>query len=92
MDDHPYGSANGTIARPSPSRLTTTAGAPSRPTPGTDHPATPGHGAGLWIARQLADVLLTSTNERQTAVRMYFPYDATHWNLDDEAGFSAGHS
>lgn len=48
-----------------------------------EHPA---HGTGLWIARQLADVLLTNTSGGLTAVRMYFPYDATHRSRDDEAG------
>jgi anti-sigma regulatory factor (Ser/Thr protein kinase) len=38
--------------------------------------------AGLWIARQLADVLLTHTANGRTAVRMYFPYAVTHRNLE----------
>lgn len=67
-------------------------GRPIPPDAGYRPPGHPAHGAGLWIARQLADVLLTNTNGRHTAVRMYFPYDATHWNSDDGAGFSADHS
>ncbi|HKT02789.1 MAG TPA: MEDS domain-containing protein [Rugosimonospora sp.] len=36
-----------------------------------DEPATSGYG--LWLARQLADVLTTHTGEGVTRVRMYFP-------------------
>ncbi|ROP27852.1 MEDS domain-containing protein [Couchioplanes caeruleus] len=37
--------------------------------------------AGLWIARQVADVLLTRTAGGRTTVRMYFPYAVTHRSL-----------
>jgi anti-sigma regulatory factor (Ser/Thr protein kinase) len=45
-------------------------------------PTTPVHSAGLWIARQLADVLLTRSEKGLTSVRMYFPYAVTHRDLD----------
>jgi anti-sigma regulatory factor (Ser/Thr protein kinase) len=45
-------------------------------------PVSPADSAGLWVARQLADVLITHTSSETTAVRMYFPYAATHRNLD----------
>ncbi|MDI6105137.1 MEDS domain-containing protein [Actinoplanes sp. NEAU-A12] len=45
-------------------------------------PATPVDAGGLWVARQLADVLLTHTGHGRTAVRLYFPYAVTHHNLD----------
>jgi anti-sigma regulatory factor (Ser/Thr protein kinase) len=45
-------------------------------------PTTPAGPAGLWVARQLADVLLTHTDNGQTAVRMYFPYAVTHRHLE----------
>jgi anti-sigma regulatory factor (Ser/Thr protein kinase) len=45
-------------------------------------PTSPVDSAGLWIARQLADVLLTRTDNGQTAVRMYFPYAVTHRHLE----------
>jgi anti-sigma regulatory factor (Ser/Thr protein kinase) len=45
-------------------------------------PTTPADAAGLWVARQLADVLLTRTENGQTAVRLYFPYAVTHRHLD----------
>jgi hypothetical protein len=45
-------------------------------------PTTPADPAGLWVARQLADVLITHTENRRTAVRMYFPYTVTHRHLD----------
>jgi anti-sigma regulatory factor (Ser/Thr protein kinase) len=44
-------------------------------------PVTPADSAGLWVARQLADVLLTHTGDGRTTVRMYFPYAVTHRNL-----------
>ena len=55
-----------------------------RPVPthaGYRPPVTPADSAGLWVARQLADVLLTHTGEGRTTVRMYFPYAVTHLNL-----------
>ncbi|AGL16520.1 MEDS domain-containing protein [Actinoplanes sp. N902-109] len=55
-----------------------------RPIPvraGYKPPLTPADSAGLWIARQLADVLLTHTSSGRTSVRMYFPYAVTHRNL-----------
>jgi hypothetical protein len=45
-------------------------------------PVGPTDSAGLWMARQLADVLITHTDAGRTAVRMYFPYTVTHRNLD----------
>ena len=45
-------------------------------------PNSPADSAGLWVARQLADVLLTDTADGRTAVRMYFPYGLTHRYLD----------
>lgn len=59
-------------------------GLPIPPDAGYRPPGHPAHGAGLWIARQLADVLLTHTSSGRTTVRMYFPYDITHWDLHDE--------
>ncbi|GAA3392519.1 MEDS domain-containing protein [Cryptosporangium minutisporangium] len=48
-------------------------------------PARPGDGAGLWIARQLADVLLTQSAEGRTAVRLHFPHEVTHRGLEARA-------
>ena len=45
-------------------------------------PIGPADPAGMWVARQLADVLLTHTGSGRTAVRMFFPYAVTHRNLD----------
>jgi anti-sigma regulatory factor (Ser/Thr protein kinase) len=45
-------------------------------------PTTPADPAGLWVARQLADVLVTHTAGGQTSVRLFFPYAVTHRNLD----------
>jgi hypothetical protein len=45
-------------------------------------PTSPADSAGLWVARQLADVLLTHTGSGRTAVRLYFPYAVTHRHLD----------
>ncbi|GAA4950069.1 anti-sigma factor RsbA family regulatory protein [Actinoplanes utahensis] len=45
-------------------------------------PAAPTGPAGLWTARQLADVLLTHTHGGRTTVRMYFPHAVTHHTLD----------
>jgi anti-sigma regulatory factor (Ser/Thr protein kinase) len=44
-------------------------------------PVSPADPAGLWVARQLADVLTTRTDGGRTVVRMYFPYAVTHRNL-----------
>jgi hypothetical protein len=38
----------------------------------------PTAGYGLWLARQLADVLTTHTDSGVTSVRLYFPHDLTH--------------
>ena len=35
-------------------------------------------GRGMWIARQLADVVTTHTTRSQTSVRLHFPYGVTH--------------
>ncbi|WP_127504718.1 MEDS domain-containing protein [Actinoplanes solisilvae] len=45
-------------------------------------PASPADSTGLWVARQLADVLLTHTGDGRTAVRLFFPYGVTHRHLD----------
>jgi anti-sigma regulatory factor (Ser/Thr protein kinase) len=45
-------------------------------------PTSAADSAGLWVARQLADVLLTHTGDGRTAVRMYFPYAVTHRHLE----------
>jgi anti-sigma regulatory factor (Ser/Thr protein kinase) len=45
-------------------------------------PNSPADATGLWIARQLADVLLTRTGDGRTSVRMFFPYAVTHRHLD----------
>jgi anti-sigma regulatory factor (Ser/Thr protein kinase) len=41
--------------------------------------ATPG-GRGLWVARQLADVVLTHSTSGRTCVRLHFPYQVMHAN------------
>lgn len=38
-------------------------------------------GRGLWLARQLADVLTVHTGGGITSVRLYFPYGVTHRSL-----------
>lgn len=58
-------------------------GRPIPPDSGYRPPGHPAHSQGLWLARQLADVLLTHTTPGQTSVRMYFPYDLTHHGLGD---------
>jgi anti-sigma regulatory factor (Ser/Thr protein kinase) len=45
-------------------------------------PTTPGDSTGLWVARQLADVLLTHSANGRSAVRMYFPYAVIHRHLE----------
>lgn len=57
-------------------------GVPIPATAGYHPPAGPGDPAGLWVARQLADILLTRTDQGRTAVRMYFPYAVTHRHLE----------
>lgn len=53
-----------------------------RPIPtdaGYRHPADPAHGGlGLWLARQLADVLTTHAVPGRTSVRLYFPHFVMH--------------
>jgi anti-sigma regulatory factor (Ser/Thr protein kinase) len=44
--------------------------------PGTD----PDTGRGLWLARQLADVVSVHTDGRTTSVRLHFPHEVTHRN------------
>ena len=44
--------------------------------PGTD----PDAGRGLWLARQLADVVSVHTEGRTTSVRLHFPHEVTHRN------------
>ena len=44
-------------------------------------PASPADSTGLWVARQLADVLITHADRGVTTVRMYFPYAVTHRGL-----------
>lgn len=43
-------------------------------------PPDPGEasGRGLWLARQLADVVTTHTGGGTTSVRLQFPHDVTH--------------
>jgi anti-sigma regulatory factor (Ser/Thr protein kinase) len=57
-----------------------------RPIPyaaGYDYPTDPARGKlGLWLARQLADVLVTHTAGGNTSVRMFFPYAVTHHGAD----------
>ncbi|GAB2572885.1 hypothetical protein Aab01nite_82120 [Paractinoplanes abujensis] len=45
-----------------------------RPSPAA---ATPG-GRGLWLARQLADVVITDSEPGRTSVRLHFPYEIMH--------------
>lgn len=57
----------------------------ARPIPADAGYRAPGHpstGMGLWTARQFADVLITHTDARRTAVRMYFPFVVTHRQMD----------
>jgi anti-sigma regulatory factor (Ser/Thr protein kinase) len=49
---------------------------------GYQPPAGAADPAGLWVARQLTDVLVTQTGGELTTARMYFPYAETHRNLD----------
>jgi anti-sigma regulatory factor (Ser/Thr protein kinase) len=52
-------------------------GIPLPPLAGYQPPAQPPHRRGLWIARQLADVLTTYTTPDRTTVRLYFPHSLT---------------
>lgn len=38
----------------------------------------PGAARGLWLARQLADVVSVHTADSTTSVRLHFPYEVTH--------------
>jgi anti-sigma regulatory factor (Ser/Thr protein kinase) len=40
----------------------------------------PATGRGLWLARQLADVVSVHTEESVTSVRLHFPHEVTHRN------------
>jgi hypothetical protein len=51
------------------------------PDAGYRPPVGPTDPPGMWIARQLADALITHTGNGRTAVRMYFPYAVIHRNL-----------
>lgn len=44
--------------------------------PGTN----PAAGRGLWLARQLADVVSVHTGPGRTSVRLHFPHEVTHRN------------
>ncbi|MEH0843347.1 ATP-binding protein [Micromonospora sp. CPCC 205711] len=50
------------------------------PAAGYRHPDRAGKagGRGLWLARQLADVVTTHTDRSRTSVRLYFPPATTH--------------
>jgi hypothetical protein len=37
-------------------------------------------GRGLWLARQLADTVITHTGRRRTSVRLHFPRELTNRN------------
>lgn len=50
-------------------------------TAGYERPVLGFTGRGLWIARQLADVVTTSATEDNTTVRLHFPYRVTHRDL-----------
>jgi anti-sigma regulatory factor (Ser/Thr protein kinase) len=58
-----------------------TAGRPIPATAGYRRPqlahAAPG-GHGLWLARQLADVVITDSVPGRTSVRLHFPYEVMH--------------
>ncbi|GAB2585135.1 hypothetical protein Aab01nite_53250 [Paractinoplanes abujensis] len=57
-------------------------GRPIPATAGYRPPATPADPTGLWVARQLTDVVLTRTGQGETAVRLHFPYSVTHRHLE----------
>lgn len=50
------------------------------PTAGFHRPGSAGRvgGRGLWLARQLADVVTVHSREHGTSVRLHFPYAGTH--------------
>ncbi|GAA3626199.1 hypothetical protein GCM10022267_10570 [Lentzea roselyniae] len=52
------------------------------PDAGYRPPRLDGAGIGLWMTRQLADVVLTRTTGDVTTVRLYFPHAVTHRGLD----------
>jgi anti-sigma regulatory factor (Ser/Thr protein kinase) len=60
------------------------AGSPIPAAAGYRHPrladAAPG-GRGLWLARQLADVVITDSVPGRTSVRLHFPYEVMHRSL-----------
>ena len=41
-----------------------------------------GGGMGMWLARQLADVVITFTTHESTSVRLYFPHAIMHQDVD----------
>ncbi|WP_412749393.1 ATP-binding protein [Krasilnikovia sp. M28-CT-15] len=54
-------------------------GRPLPPTAGYLHPDEDRDaGRGMWLARQLADVVTTHTGAGTTSVRLHFPYEVTH--------------
>ncbi|MCY1141604.1 ATP-binding protein [Actinoplanes sp. Pm04-4] len=57
------------------------AGRPVPTTAGYQRPR-PAHfvpgGRGLWLARQLADVVITDSGPGRTSVRLHFPYEVMH--------------
>ncbi len=54
-------------------------GRPIPPDAGYRHPGdSAGRGLGLWLARQMADLLTTHTVAGRTSVRLYFPYAVMH--------------
>lgn len=56
-------------------------GRPLPPTAGYLPPGlNQGSGRGLWLARQLADIVTAHTSGGITSVRLYFPYEVSHRN------------
>ncbi|GAA4964681.1 sensor histidine kinase [Actinoplanes utahensis] len=58
-----------------------TAGIPIPATAGYHRPDTTGAlpgGRGLWLARQLADVVLIDSHAGRTSIRLHFPHDVMH--------------
>ena len=53
-------------------------GRPIPPDAGYHPPDRACNGLGMWLARQLADVLTTHTSLNRTSVRLHFPYGVTH--------------
>lgn len=58
-------------------------GRPIAPDAGYRPPGRDVFGLGLWITRQLADIVLTRTTGRLTTVRLYFPHAVTHRGFGD---------